>query len=787
MEEAKDIEAHSEYIRKMLRWTIHDLERFINLLKARVQAEEVYVQHLSRVSTRLVPVPEPEQIQYNNATSFQHAVLQYEASISKVAEERMEYINLLRDQIQVLMDLREKQLTKRKNLKTKMSDVSAVYTTYRIRDYPKVKKNYDIKCRELVMVQQEDAPTQDAQHVNSLQVPADDARRSLDGDPDTDESSSISSVPDHRKKVNAFMAQVRTQFAAATANINDVSKQNTRISKIKKEVQDADADYRKGVRTLEQYRKDHNEIMDFAQQYLKVMITDKAEAARSVLSNLANKEMQLWKVENNISRTNLTTCLAIDYNTDVKIFRDDYQRHQFIRPDQLFYHNQLYTCRDVLFGSSLDEYVREHHRTVPLIVTQCITAVEEMGGLDKEGIYRISGRLANTEMLKLEFEKDEAGFKPQQQHFDVFTIASVLKIYLRELETPLFPFNVQERMIYSQGKNPETRQVFLEENIKKLKPVNRDTLEVVIRHLARVNEHAATNKMNVQNLSYMFTPAIFHDHNQADSAQGEWKSDLVFEDLILYHDKVFSNVRTQLKQLEMQRRNYQQAKVQRQWMASPQPSAAPIAQPHPLPPPPPHHPIAADGAQLPSPPPTATQAAAAANAAANASYQPVDLHDGPLSAPPLTTAPAPPAPTSPSPPAPPVLPKHSSPDPSTQESTELQKTHGIIRRATLKARQGILPRQSSLRRRADTASATAAPPSTASEILARSPSTASTASNASGTLVDAQNAPNQPSSVYLAPAAPAPTASPASTATTSSTPSPVSSQAADQASAKESL
>jgi RhoGAP domain len=57
----------------------------------------------------------------------------------------------------------------------------------------------------------------------------------------------------------------------------------------------------------------------------------------------------------------------------------------------------------------------------------------------------------------------------------------------------------------------------------------------------RVAANADTNKMNIQNLSLIFTPAIFHDHNQAQTP-GEWFSDCVLEDLILNYEKLFSTV-----------------------------------------------------------------------------------------------------------------------------------------------------------------------------------------------------------------------------------------------------
>lgn len=104
-------------------------------------------------------------------------------------------------------------------------------------------------------------------------------------------------------------------------------------------------------------------------------------------------------------------------------------------------------CIEVLFGGYLETYALEHNRTVPLIVVKCCEAIENMGGLQKEGIYRISGRQANVEQLKHQFELDEEAIT--LDGYDVFTIATALKLFLRELKYPLFDFVAQSRATYN--------------------------------------------------------------------------------------------------------------------------------------------------------------------------------------------------------------------------------------------------------------------------------------------------------------------------------------------------
>lgn len=138
----------------------------------------------------------------------------------------------------------------------------------------------------------------------------------------------------------------------------------------------------------------------------------------------------------------------MDGQRDTDKFLFEYEKMGFIKPTRVYYDNYYYgKCKEILFGSSLNDYHMEHERSVPFLVTKCIAGVEQQGGLEKEGIYRISGRQTNVDALKNEFEKDEEAVDIEK--YDVFTIASVLKIYLRELKQPLFNLTMQDRIQYS--------------------------------------------------------------------------------------------------------------------------------------------------------------------------------------------------------------------------------------------------------------------------------------------------------------------------------------------------
>jgi hypothetical protein len=81
-------------------------------------------------------------------------------------------------------------------------------------------------------------------------------------------------------------------------------------------------------------------------------------------------------------------------------------------------------------------------------VSKSIDQIEKLGGIEREGIYRVSARQSVVDNLRVEFEKDEECVDLDAR-FDVFTVASVLKVYFRELKQPLFNFSMNDRMNYS--------------------------------------------------------------------------------------------------------------------------------------------------------------------------------------------------------------------------------------------------------------------------------------------------------------------------------------------------
>ena len=101
------------------------------------------------------------------------------------------------------------------------------------------------------------------------------------------------------------------------------------------------------------------------------------------------------------------------------------------------------------FGVPIDEVISRENATLPLIIAQCIIAVDQFG-LQTEGIYRVSGSVSTLGKLKhlFDFEPEHIDFRTPAGFFgDIHAVAGILKQYLRELPEPLLTRNYYQDFI----------------------------------------------------------------------------------------------------------------------------------------------------------------------------------------------------------------------------------------------------------------------------------------------------------------------------------------------------
>ncbi|XP_041866272.1 protein FAM13A-like [Melanotaenia boesemani] len=164
-----------------------------------------------------------------------------------------------------------------------------------------------------------------------------------------------------------------------------------------------------------------------------------------------------------------------------------------------------------VFGVAL-ETLREDGQMVcgiPLVLRDMVAFLDK-NGLHHRGLFRLCGSVARTRQLRQRWDHGE---KVDLEHEgDVPTVASLLKLFFRELPVPIVPEPQRKQLVQSLTGNadgPKLNQR-LKESLHCLPDSSLNILSYLIHFLFRVAAHSQLNHMPVENLATIFGPCIFH-------------------------------------------------------------------------------------------------------------------------------------------------------------------------------------------------------------------------------------------------------------------------------------
>lgn len=158
-----------------------------------------------------------------------------------------------------------------------------------------------------------------------------------------------------------------------------------------------------------------------------------------------------------------------------------------------------------VFGQRLDETVAYEQKfgphLVPILVEKCTEFILEHG-LHEEGIFRLPGQDNLVKQLRDAFD---AGERPSfDRDTDVHTVASLFKLYLRDLPEPVVPWSQYEGfLLCGQLMNADEAKA-QQELMKQLSILPRDNynlLSYICRFLHEIQLNCGINKMSVDNLA----------------------------------------------------------------------------------------------------------------------------------------------------------------------------------------------------------------------------------------------------------------------------------------------
>ncbi|KAK4469899.1 hypothetical protein MN116_007404 [Schistosoma mekongi] len=178
-------------------------------------------------------------------------------------------------------------------------------------------------------------------------------------------------------------------------------------------------------------------------------------------------------------------------------------------------------CPTLTFGIPLKEVIDRDKTEIPIVVSDIFNFLINKGGLQSEGIFRVNGNSRIVEVLRTIIDENGSYWHlgefsniagDPDRSVDVFSVASLLKLYLRELPGGLIPESTTALFlkIYLEYKSKQNAYlVELEKLVVNLPVVNYTLLKHLCQFLHRVSVYQFENKMSTESLGIVFGPNVF--------------------------------------------------------------------------------------------------------------------------------------------------------------------------------------------------------------------------------------------------------------------------------------
>ena len=147
-----------------------------------------------------------------------------------------------------------------------------------------------------------------------------------------------------------------------------------------------------------------------------------------------------------------------------------------------------------------------------------------MNGCEEEGLYRIPGSGKDVKHWQRRFDTErDINLFDEPELYDINTIGSMFKSWLRELPDEILPKAVQHKIAEHCMGATETPQLMRDE-LSKLPPFNYYLLFAITCHLSLLHSFADKNKMDYRNLCICFQPCLKIDGFCFQFLVQDWKN-----------------------------------------------------------------------------------------------------------------------------------------------------------------------------------------------------------------------------------------------------------------------
>jgi RalA-binding protein 1 len=136
---------------------------------------------------------------------------------------------------------------------------------------------------------------------------------------------------------------------------------------------------------------------------------------------------------------------------------------------------------------------------LPAVVYRSIEYLRAKGASSEEGIFRLSGSNIVIKALKERFNNEGDVKLLEGQYYDIHAVASLLKLYLRELPASILTRELHVEFLRGMDTEEKYKVEVFNGIVNKLPRVNRELLEAMSAFLREIVDKEGVNKMGIRN------------------------------------------------------------------------------------------------------------------------------------------------------------------------------------------------------------------------------------------------------------------------------------------------
>ncbi|XP_072482358.1 rho GTPase-activating protein 4 [Notamacropus eugenii] len=207
------------------------------------------------------------------------------------------------------------------------------------------------------------------------------------------------------------------------------------------------------------------------------------------------------------------------------------QRNRRPRPSSQYNHK--------LFSGDMEKFIQSSGQAVPLVVESCIRFIN-LHGLQHEGIFRVPGAQLRVTEIRNAFERGEDPLVEGYSAHDLDSVAGVLKLYFRGLETPLFPSEIFGEMLAAvELESPRERADHVKGILGRLPGPVLVVLRYLFTFLNHLAQYSDENMMDPYNLAVCFGPTLVVVPPEQDPVAVQGRVNQLVQTLIVQPELIF--------------------------------------------------------------------------------------------------------------------------------------------------------------------------------------------------------------------------------------------------------